>query len=397
MRILFLAPQPFYAERGTPIAVRYAVEELCRAGHEVDLLVYHEGADISLPGLRLFRAGRPPLVSKVPIGFSPQKLICDLWLAAKAYSLMLRTRYDVVHAVEESVFLALAARIARRFRLVYDMDSLMSDQIIEKWSAAKPVHPMLAWFEGFAARRSDLVLPVCAAIADRVRAQAPSTPVHLLPDVAPEAPASPPQAEDLRSTFGIRRPLALYVGNLETYQGIDLLLEGVAALPPAERVDLVVIGGDAAAVARYRERAGELGVADDVHFAGARPLAALTSYLAQADILCSPRLKGVNTPMKVYAYMMAGRALLATDILSHTQVLDDGCAALAPPTPAGIADGLRRLAGDAALRTRLGEAAAERARRDFSLGAFRRRLLAAYAELGAGRADEAAGAEPAAA
>jgi len=382
MRILFLAPQPFFTERGTPIAVRDAVAELCAAGHEVDLVVYHEGEDVAMPGLRLIRAGKPPFVSRVPIGFSAKKLVCDLWLAATAYRLLATRRYDLVHAVEEAVFLALAARPFGRFRLVYDMDSLMSDQIVEKWPKARLLHRVLGWFEGLAARRSDLVMPVCPAIAERIAAQAPATPLHLLPDVAPE-PSPGAAAEDLRAMLGLRRPLALYVGNLEAYQGIDLLLEGVAALPPPDRVDLVVVGGTDDAVAAYRERARALGVAGDVHFVGRRPLAALGAYLAQADILCSPRIKGVNTPMKLYAYMMSGRAILATDILSHTQVLDEGCAVLVPLTPAGIAGGIARLAANSGLRDRLGRTAADRARHDYSRAAFRRRLLTAYAGLGA--------------
>ena len=55
MNILLLAPQPFYQERGTPIAVRMLVETLCQAGNQVDLLTYHEGEDISLPGLKIYR------------------------------------------------------------------------------------------------------------------------------------------------------------------------------------------------------------------------------------------------------------------------------------------------------------------------------------------------------
>ena len=41
MRILLASPQPFYRERGTPLAVRMLVEQLCALGHTVDLLVYH--------------------------------------------------------------------------------------------------------------------------------------------------------------------------------------------------------------------------------------------------------------------------------------------------------------------------------------------------------------------
>ena len=50
MRILLVAPQPFYQERGTPIAVRMLVEVLCGQGHAVDLLTFHEGADLDIEG-----------------------------------------------------------------------------------------------------------------------------------------------------------------------------------------------------------------------------------------------------------------------------------------------------------------------------------------------------------
>lgn len=46
MKILLVAPQPFYQERGTPMAVRLLAATLCEFGHEVDLLVYHVGADV---------------------------------------------------------------------------------------------------------------------------------------------------------------------------------------------------------------------------------------------------------------------------------------------------------------------------------------------------------------
>jgi glycosyltransferase involved in cell wall biosynthesis len=110
----------------------------------------------------------------------------------------------------------------------------------------------------------------------------------------------------------------------------------------------------------------------------------LTSYLTQADILCSPRLKGVNTPMKIYSYMGSGRAILATDILSHTQVLDDSTALLVPPTSKGIARGIQTLLHDPDHRARIGRNAASRARSTYSISVFRRRLEEAYACLSTG-------------
>lgn len=383
MKILLLAPHPFFSERGTPIAVRLAVEALCAMGHQVDLLTYHEGEDIEVAGMRLLRISAPPGVRNVPIGFSVKKLVCDLWLAIAAFRLMFRNRYDVVHGVEESVFIALAARPFGKFRVVYDMDSLMADQIAEKWPKAGPVIPMLRWIERQAMSRADLVLPVCEAIAERARAATDPARVHLLPDVAFPPPDKLADAEDLRAHCKLPRPLALYVGNLEGYQGVGLAMEALAAVPEAKRCNLVVIGGTPAMIDQHEKMAAALGLHDNVIFLGQRPIALLGSYLRQADILCSPRLKGVNTPMKIYSYMAAGRAILATDILSHTQVLNDACALLAAPTAAAMAGGFMRLSEDETLRNHLGKAAALRAIEEYGLDAFRARLRRAYADLAA--------------
>jgi len=383
MKILLLAPHPFFSERGTPIAVRLAVDALCAMGHQVDLLTYHEGQDIAITGMRLVRISAPPCIRNIPIGFSVKKLVCDLWMAIAAYRLIFRNHYDVVHSVEESVFIALAARPFGKFRVVYDMDSLMADQIAEKWPKAGPIIPMLRWIERQAMSRADLVLPVCEAIAARARAATNPRLVHLLPDVAFPPPDNLTNAEDLRTHCKLPGPLALYVGNLEGYQGVGLAMEALAAVPEAKRCNLIVIGGTPTMIDEHKKMAAAFGLHDNVIFLGQRPIALLGSYLRQADILCSPRLKGVNTPMKIYSYMAAGRAILATDIVSHTQVLNDECALLTAPTAAAMADGFMRLAGDETLRSRLGSAAATRATKEYGLDAFRARLQRAYADLAA--------------
>jgi glycosyltransferase involved in cell wall biosynthesis len=378
MKILFLAPQPFYTERGTPIAVRLAVASLCREGHQVDLLTYPEGEDIAIPGMRLLRAGRPPGVKRIPIGFSIKKLLCDLWLMFAAFGLLRRERYDVVHAVEESVFIALLARLFWRFKLVYDMDSLMADQIAEKWPRVTSLLPFMQWFEKQAIKRSDLVLAVCPLVAERARGSTDAQLVHLTPDVAFAPKSIVSEVEDLHVYCRQPGPLALYVGNLESYQGIDLLLDALLLMAPEQRCNLLVIGGSNAAVEAYTAKAQAAGLGEWVHFLGQRPLDALPVYLKQADILCSPRLKGVNTPMKIYSYMLAGRAILATDIASHSQVLDGTCAMLVSPTPQAMAEGWSALIASRHLRSSLGEQAAERAGTLYCESAFDARLKTAY-------------------
>jgi len=252
MRILLVAPQPFYQERGTPIAIRMLVETLCAQGHAIDLLTYHEGMDLEIEGLRILRT--PPLrgVRNIPIGISWQKLLCDFLLCGKLLALTLTHRYDVIHAVEESVFPAVLLRPLARARVVYDMDSMLGDQLIGKWRLLRPIARPLRAVERAAIRRVDAVFAVCEDIASHVVAEAPGVPVFLIEDVALPSQAAAGTAQRLRESLGIRGTLALYVGNLQRYQGVEQLVRSMALLPPQSAVTLVLIGGARSDIARLR-------------------------------------------------------------------------------------------------------------------------------------------------
>ena len=382
MNVLLVAPQPFYQERGTPIAVRLLAETLCEFGHRVDLLVYHEGEAVEAANLRLVRAARPPGVRRVPIGISASKLACDAMLIWRMLAMLRRNRYHVIHAVEEAIFPAVVVSRYARARLVYDMDSSLADQLTDKWRWLRALRAPLVGLERSAVRRAAVTVAVCEDLAAKVRPWVGEDRVIVLPDVPFGEASDGAPVEALRELAGARDGvLALYVGNLERYQGIDLLLDALARLPHGSPVRTAVIGGAAADVARYRGIAEQKGLADRVRFLGPRPLARLGAYLAQADVLVSPRTLGRNTPMKIYSYMQSGKAILATDIRTHTQALDSTCAYLAAPSAAAFAGALQRLGEDAGLRERLGRAAHARAERDYSLGSYRRKLRSLYERL----------------
>jgi len=392
MRVLVVAPQPFYQERGTPIATRLLLEALQAAGHSVDVLTYHVGEDPKLAGVRVFRAPAVPFVRDVPIGFSLRKLVCDLALLWRLVTLTRRHRYDVLHAVEEAVFMSLLVRAFTGgrstlgtgdldrlgCRVVYDMDSSMPEQLVGKYAALRFVDGVLRRFERLAIANSDLVLAVCDDLAARARGYATRTPIDVVEDVSLLDDDRPQgEVENLRRDLPSGAVLALYVGNLEHYQGVDLMLDAIAMLesPPLK---FVAVGGDADAAAAYRARVAALGLEAHVEFIGARPLSQLGALLAQADVLVSPRLKGQNTPMKLYSYLAAGKALLATRIRSHTQVLSDDNALLVEPTPAAVARGLDVLLHSPALREQLGFSARRLATTRYSVTQFRASIANAY-------------------
>jgi len=395
VRILVVAPQPFYQERGTPIATRLLLEALQAAGHSVDVLTYHVGDDPKLPGVRVFRAPAIPFVRDVPIGFSLRKVLCDLALLSRLFTLTRRKRYDVLHAVEEAVFLSLLVRAfaGRRStlgtgkldrlgcRVVYDMDSSLPEQLVGKYAALRFVDGVLRRLERLAIARSDLVLAVCNDLATRARGYATKTPIDVVEDVSLlGSGGTKGESENLRRGLLYGELLVLYVGNLEHYQGVDLMLDAIAKLesPPMK---FVAVGGNHEAVVAYRRRVAELGLGGQVAFIGARPLAQLGPLLEQADVLVSPRLHGQNTPMKLYSYLAAGKAVLATRIRAHTQVLSDDDALLVEPTAAGVARGLDALLRSPLLRERLALSALRLATTRYSVTQFRASIASAYRRL----------------
>lgn len=373
MRALVLAPQPFYSERGTPISEENLLRVMSARGWSVDLLTYAEGEDIDLPGLTIHRIATIPGIAHVPPGFSFRKLISDAVMTVKAVRMAATGRYDLVHALEEAVFMAAALRRLFGIPYVYDMDSILSEQLIDRFPPLAHAGAALRYFEEVAVSGSLGVVAVCESLADMARGLSSSPLVGQLEDRSQLGPARS-GAQSLRDLVGGERTIALYVGNLEHYQGIDLLLEGFSvAAPDAPELALVVIGGSGDNVARYRSLADGLGLNGSVHLLGPRPVEHLRNYLEQADLLVSPRISGTNTPMKIYSFLDAGVPLLATRLPTHLQVLDEEISCLFEPDPASLGRALVELCRNPVRRGEMARAALRRVRHRYSRRAYESR------------------------
>jgi glycosyltransferase involved in cell wall biosynthesis len=381
MRILFLAPQPFYQERGTPIAVDLALCVLRDLGHEIRVLTFPGGRDRNLPGVTIERV-RPLLaVGAVPPGFSFGKLLCGAAMAGEAKRVTRTWRPHLVHAVEESVFIARTLRSRFGVPYVYDMDSSMAMQLIEKMPWLAPAGPLFRNLEAKAARDALAVVPVCPALAQIAEGYGASR-IRLLTDISLLDPGDTAPALDLREAAGIHGFAFLYIGNLEGYQGIELMLSAFAiALKREPGLALFIVGGPERAAARFRAQAERMGISGRVRFTGPRPLDQMGALFRGADALVSPRVRGLNTPMKIYSYLDSGKPVLATDLPTHTQVLTDRVAELAAPEPEAFAGGMLHLARDPLHAARLAAAAHEQVRARHSRAAYRDTLAGLYSEL----------------
>ena len=377
--------------------MRLAAQVLAsRQGDQVDLLTYHEGTTIAIPNVTLHRIAPPPFASNITPGISLKKLWCDLFFAVTALRMVRGGGYDLVHAVEESVFIALMIKLLCKAPYLYDMDSSLALQVTEKWWLLSPLRPLLAWMEKVAITNSIAVVPVCDALA-AIAVKHGNARTTVLSDISLLEEQKGGDPIDLRREAGIApgELISLYIGNLERYQGIDLMIESLAVLVREGLQTphrLVVIGGRPEHVAAYTEKAARLGVGNALLFLGPRPVSALNSYLTQADILLSPRTQGNNTPMKVYSYLHSGVPIVATRLSTHTQVLTDEVSMLAAAEPVEFAGAWKNLIQSSELRSRIGSAARALAEARYTFAHFERTLHGIYdrvsEDLGAVRARE---------
>ena len=371
-----IAPEPFFEPRGTPFSEFHRIRALTALGHHVDLVTYPFGQSVSMPGLRVFRSLRPPFVDHVKIGPSLAKIPLDALLALSALRRALSGRYDVVHSHEEGGLIGATLAMLLRVPHLYDMHSSLPQQLSNfAFSRSRIIKSVFLAIERFMIRRSRVVIVICPSLEETVKAIEPGARTVLIENApgSSEDEATPAAAAAVRRSLQLdpSTPVVLYTGTFEAYQGLDLLFAAMAIVrrtrPDAR---LVLAGGRTDQVTRAREQARAAGIEDVTIFAGERPASEIPAYLLASDLLVSPRSRGTNTPLKLYQYLRSGKAIVATRLLTHTQVLSDDTAILTGATPREYAEGILAGLTDTARAARLGRQARTLAETKYSYDAY---------------------------
>lgn len=392
-RYLVVAPQPFFTPRGTPFSVYYRTLVLAEQGAQIDLLTYGQGADVDLPSTRIVRIPDLKFLGHVPVGPSWKKLILDVFMVLWTIGLLARHRHAVVHAHEEAIFWCRFLRPFFRFKLVYDMHSSLPQQLSNfRFTKSRALIGLFKGLEDTCLRNADAVITICPDLRDYALSAGVDPARHFLiensifDDVSMRAtrPREGGQprtealsAQDVLGLVDSARPIVLYAGTFEAYQGIEVLIRAFVEVQRARPdAQLLLVGGTAEQVQAMQKLAAELHVA--AHFTGRVGKDVAMKCLAHAHVLMSPRLHGTNTPLKIYEQLASGKPLVATRIWSHTQVLSDLECVLVEPAPASMAAGILSLLESPALGKTLARAARDRYERDYARPIYEgkiRRLL----------------------
>ncbi len=380
-RVLFVVPQPFYEDRGSPIAVLNVLRAMSELGMHVDMLAFSSGQSVELPNLRIFRCGKALRIRHVPIGFSIKKVLLDIALLFAVRARLKTEQYTCVHALEDGIYVALAAGAHRRVPVIYDMHSCIPEQLSK--------HPLFSnrlaqWglnkFERFALRQSKTI-SCSVGLKGYIEARAAKVPVAEWTFCDPNNDIDVQEFREpvrfLREKLGIDRNacVILYAGNFEGYQGVGILVDSMSFVRQVHPDAILVLVG-----ATADDNIEELVKRGDsaVIICPRQPHDMVGIYLQMAQVLVSPRTAGDNLPLKLFEYLAAGKPIVATDNMHHRMVLSEGRAVFANSTPEGLASAITQLLESPATMERLATAAKAYAVQELGWSNFVRSVSTLY-------------------
>ena len=382
MRIWITAFADLTTDKGNTRHIRELLAGLRSRGHEVTLLVSRQkptpdeanvvavpSPQIPVPGLR-YLSGL--------ISFQ----ILLMWRMARLFR---RGRPDVIYARHDA-FLAAPALFARlaRLPLVSELNGILPFELHLRGHGRIGIR-INEWIERRVYRRSRRIVVVAEGIGRYLADHLGVDPAKIAvsPNGADLERFTPGDGGDVRRRIGAGRDDVVigYVGGLQPYQGVDRLLECAAALVQRGLPIRLLIVGDGPERGRLERLAGEGPLAGRATFTGTVAHAEVPACIRAMDLCALTKLGRVEgsphaysaSPLKAFEYLACARPIVSGDLPDLRFLEEAGAALCADVEDRGaFTDALDRLARDAELRERMGEAgrryAAEHGSWDASVG-----------------------------
>lgn len=371
MRILY--SHRIQSRDGQGVHLDSMVAALRAAGHEVRVVGPAAYEQASLGGesrmVALLRRRLPAFAAE----------LAELAYSGPSYLRLLRAarefRPDAIYERYNLFYLA-GAMVARRLGLPFlvEVNAPLAEERARFGNLR--LQRLARATEAFVWRAADRVLPVTAVLGEHVAAAGvPGERIMVVPNGIDLHEFPEPVLE-----AGTGKPeLVLgFVGFVREWHGLDAVVRAIAAWQGQPRLSLVVVGEGPARPGLEALAAG-LGITDRVRFTGLAERDAIPRLVAGFDIALQPAAVPYASPLKVFEYMAAGRAIVAPDQPNLREVLEHERTALLfdPAAPGAMWQAVLLLAADPALRARLGAAArAEVIARDLTWAGNARRAVA---------------------
>ena len=202
-------------------------------------------------------------------------------------------------------------------------------------------------------------------------------------------------ARGIREKYSLNDSIViLYQGAVCKAFGIDTLLESMSKVSHRNgKAKLLIVGFHRSRgrvefeldeeIIAFKKKTAQLGIEDKVIFTGPQPPEAIPSFIAASDICVNPApytlTHRAGSPIKVFEYMAAGKAVVSTDLESVEGVVIDGETGLVvKPDAEDIAEKILWLVENPDVRNRLGKSAREKVIAEFTWEKLGDELIDAY-------------------
>jgi glycosyltransferase involved in cell wall biosynthesis len=156
------------------------------------------------------------------------------------------------------------------------------------------------------------------------------------------------------------KQIVMYVGHLYAWKGVDTVLKAAMLLQDNKKIKFVFIGGTDEDIEKYNKQ----GVPDNVQFCGRKRRMEIPVFLRSADVLLLPNIPiseescRYTSPIKMFEYMASKRPIVASDLPSIREVLNEKNSELVEPgNPQAMADSISKLLNDKNLYNSMAEQA----------------------------------------
>jgi glycosyltransferase involved in cell wall biosynthesis len=194
----------------------------------------------------------------------------------------------------------------------------------------------------------------------------------------------------VRQALGLTtEPVIMWVGGFYPWHDLDLLLESFAQVLPRHPATRLVLVGDGQTRPAITQKVRENGLEQAVIMTGTIPHTRVPAMVSIADVAVVPSVPvsagrgGTGTPLKLFEYMAAGKAIVATALSQAAAVIEDGHTGLLVEAGDvnGFAEAMLVLLDDPVERSRLGQNAQQHAVAHHSWEQYTRQLEATYRDV----------------
>ncbi len=382
MRILIIAPTPFFADRGCHVRILGEAKALQGLGHVIKVCTYHIGKDID--GIETVRIPSIPWYRKLSAGPSVHKFYIDLLLLWNVLKTCRTFQPDLIHAhLHEGIVIGKLACMLYRVPMVADLQGSLTEELLDhrfipRW---RWLIRTVRWIERRVDEMPHHLIASSTSTAQLVRERFgfERNEVTAIGDGVDLDVFYPrPQDPSLQAALGIapQDKVVVFIGVLTRYQGIDILLDAIGRVRREIRhAKFLFIGYPEAP---YREKARAMGLEECTIFVGKVPYAEAPKYLALGSIAVSPKMSATEANLKLFTYMAMGLPTVVFESPVNREILGD----LGVYADYGDVTSLARSLGDLLkdeLRAKgLGKGSYQRASACYSWRAVGSRLLESY-------------------